>query len=89
LHRGHAHGQIAMQIEEMTMSRLLRRIRRRRRVSTTQMPDRDEFLRVASSPEVPACVEQMLAQIPPDDDFEPFAELKARRNQHGIVPVKE
>lgn len=70
------------------MPGLLNRILRRR-VSTTRMPDRDEFLRVANSPEVAAYVEQMLAKIPPDDDFESFADLKARRNHQGIVPVKE
>ena len=53
------------------------------------MPDRDKFLAMANSAEVATNTEQMLAQTPPDDGFESFAETKFRRNALGIVPAKE
>jgi len=61
----------------------------RRTASKAQMPDRDEFIAMANSPEVAAYTDKMLAQIPVDDHFESFAALRSQQDEHGIVRLKD
>ena len=55
---------------------------------TTGIPKRKDFEKLANHPAVIAATDKLLATLPVDTHFESFKELRARRNEVGIVPLE-